>query len=181
MENYNYNNPYGAQMDDGALDWDSVVEETTFEPLKPGVYPFIVSTYTRGRHNASTNLPACPQATVTFIIKAGEQGERKIDHNFFLHKKTQGFLFDFFRAIGSTTADGKVKMDWTKIQGAQGMCEIYTEKYQRRDGGDGFADRIRRFIEPTAPQGFQSAPTAMPGAMPAAAPATPGAWTPGGF
>lgn len=182
MENSNYNQFY-QMPDDGVLDWDSVVEEQVYIPIKPGRYPFVVTSYARGRHNASAKLPACPQATVNIIVRAGgEVGDREMSRDFFLHKKTQGFLFEFFRSIGCATPDGKIQMDWNRVQGAQGWVEIYDRPYKTKDGRDATAADIRRFIDPKemgAAQGYQSQ-TASPTAMPTAAPAT-GGWAPGGF
>lgn len=149
MENSNFNQYNNQAADDGVLDWDSYVEEQVYIPIKPGNYPFVVTSYARGRHNASEKLPACPQATVNIVVRAGgDVGDRNMSRDFFLHKKTQGFLFDFFRSIGCVTADGRVQMDWNRVQGAQGWVEIYDRAYTTKDGRKGSTPDIRRFIDP---------------------------------
>lgn len=167
MDNSNYYNNQPQMMDDGALDWDSAVEEQAFVPLKPGKYPFIVTSYERGRYNGGQKMGPCPKATINFTVRAGgEVGDRQMSKDLFLHKKTQGFLFDFFRSIGSVAANGQILMDWNRVQGAQGYVEIYDRTYTKKDGTPGTAADVKRFIDPAE----LKAPTT-----------TNQGWTPGGF
>lgn len=155
-----------------ALDWDAEVQESEFTLLPAGQYPFTVVNYERTRHNASANLPACAQAILHIEVDGGQLGKRKIDHNLFLHSKTQGFLNDFFRSIGCQAQDGKVRMDWNRVPGARGLCEIYVDKYTKRDGSQGESNKIKKFIKTVQP---------MPGTMAAQAPTAPQGWNPGAF
>lgn len=178
MENRNYN-----ANEDRALDWDELVDQgQEFTVLPAGVYPFRVETWARARHATSEKLPACPQAILTIVIDGGQNGTRKIEHNLFLHTKTQGFLNQFFTAIGCPEENGKVRMDWNRVTGATGRCEIYVDKYQKRDGSQGESNKIKKFLKPA--QGIAAtAPTAPQQTLPfdLPAPQAPQGYTPGAF
>lgn len=176
--NNNQNNNDGYE-----LDWDSEVEASEFTLLPAGVYPFRVINYERARHNASANLPACAQAIVHVEVDGGQAGKRKIDHNLFLHSKTQGFLNEFFKAIGCQDVNGKIKMDWNRVAGATGRCEIYIDKYTNRNGEQRESNKIKKFILPA--QGVAgTAPTVPQQSWTQPAPQTPQepqGWAPGAF
>ena len=162
-----------ANQNDGfELDWDSEVEATEFTLLPAGSYPFTVLSYERARHNASANLPACAQAILHIEVDGGQLGKRKIDHNLYLHSKTQGFLNEFFRSIGCTGEGNKVKMDWSKVPGARGVCEVFVDKYTKRNGQPGESNKIKKFVSTVQP---------LPGTIAATAPTAPQGWNPGAF
>lgn len=164
MENTNYN-----AAEDRALDWDDVVDQgQEFTVLPAGIYPFRVETWARARHAGSEKLPPCNKAIITLEIDGGQLGKRKIEHNLFLHTKTQGFLNQFFASIGCPTEGGKVRMDWNKVPGATGRVEIYVDKYTKKDGTPGESNKVKKFIKP-ATGAAASAPTA------------PQGWNPGAF
>ena len=174
MENQYINNPALQQpipeqpIDNGALDWNSEVEEKEFQLLPIGSYTFQVVGFERGRYPGGAKMGPCPQATVTFAIDGGQDyGRRELKNNFYLHKSCQGFLFSFFRSIGCGGADGRVVMDWTKVMGAKGTCTVGTKTYNEKNYNE-----IKTFLAPQVPTGTPWGGTA--------APATPN-WSNGGF
>ena len=81
--------------------WDDVITEdaTEFPLLPEGDYDFEVESYERARHPGSDKLPPCNKAIVKIRIEEAA-GTVYINHNLFLHSKTEGMLSAFFAAIG---------------------------------------------------------------------------------
>ena len=135
-----------------ALDWNEAVEEKAYEPLKAGIYRFQVTGFMRKRHEGSENLSPCPMAELNVEIDGGAEGKRTIKHNLFLHTKTQNFLAQFFMSIGMPKgSDDKVIMDWSKVPGSKGSCELYVDEFTTRSGNVVKTNKIKKFISPTAP------------------------------
>ena len=83
------------------LGWDDEIEKdgSDYVLLPEGDYDFTVESFERGRHNGSEKLPPCNKAMLKLRIDATE-GTALINHNLFLHTKTEGMLSAFFTAIG---------------------------------------------------------------------------------
>ncbi|MDD6484779.1 MAG: DUF669 domain-containing protein [Clostridiales bacterium] len=148
--------------------WDDYIENDSqgFVLLPEGDYDFVVTKFERSRHNGSAKLPPCNKAVLTLEIKSDE-GTVYINHNLFLHSKTEGMLCAFFTAIGARKKGEKLKMDWSKVTGAKGRCRVGIHEYTKKDGTIGKINDIKYFHEP--PEKAQE-------------PAKPyGAYTPGNF
>ena len=123
--------------------WDSIIEhENDFVVLKPGVYDFTITKFERGYYNGSDKLPACNKAILTVNIKATE-GEANIKHNLFVSRKTEGLLCQFFLSIGQKEHDKPLRMDWNKVVGSTGKCEVGVRQYNGNDYNE-----IKKFLEP---------------------------------
>ncbi len=72
------------------LGWDDEIEKDSgeFILLPEGDYDFTVESFERGRHGGSEKLPACNKAILRLRIDTGE-GSALINHNLFLHTKTE--------------------------------------------------------------------------------------------
>lgn len=146
------------------LGWDdSIQNENEFVLLPEGDYPFRVVKFDRGRHGGSEKLPACNKAILSIEIKAPE-GSVAIQHNLFLHTKTEGMLSAFFCAIGQKKHGEKMTMNWNQVVGAMGRCTVSQDTWKGKDGAEMKSNRIKKFLEYEAPQGVQTAftPTAEP-------------------
>ena len=141
------NNPFVERE----LDWDDSIEKEggDFLVLPGGDYDFLVKTYERGRHPGSDKLPPCNKATLVIEIE-GKNGEGTItlDHNLFLHTKTEGFLCAFFTSIGQRQHGERVTMNWSAVPGSRGRCKLGVRTFKSRSGEDLSANEILKFYEP---------------------------------
>ena len=83
------------------LGWDDEIEKDSgeFILLPEGDYDFTVESFERSRHGGSEKLPACNKAILRLRIDT-EEGSALINHNLFLHTKTEGMISAFFTSIG---------------------------------------------------------------------------------
>ncbi len=137
------------------LDWDENIENDSsgFVLLMEGDYPFTVQKFDRGRHKGSEKLPPCNKAVLT--IEVGDKGSATttLQHNLFLHTKTEGLLCAFFTAIGLRKHGEQMTMNWGAVVGASGMCTVEVHEYTGNDGKLHQSNRITKFLDPTdAPQ-----------------------------
>ena len=154
------------------LDWDSEISrDSEFVLLPEGEYDFVVMKFERARHNGSAKLPACPKAIITLEVTDGKN-KATIEHNLFLHQKTEGMLCEFFTAIGQRKHGETLKMNWTAVMGAKGRCKVYVDKWQGKDGQPKESNKVRKFITPKATTTNATTTTTAPAA---------GGWNPGQF
>lgn len=124
-----YNNNY-----DRELGWDDPIQAdaTEYILLPDGDYIFTVEKFERERHTPNPQnpgkLPACNKAVIHLIIESSE-GVAKLRHNLFLHSSVEGMLSAFFASIGQKKRGEQLKMDWTKVTGAKGVCRVGTKVY----------------------------------------------------
>ena len=131
------------------LSWEDVIEnDSSFTLLEEGEYDFTVVGFERARFAGSAKLPPCPQANLKLQIVAPNGSTVTIDHALFLHTKTEGFLCAFFTSIGQRKHGEKLQMNWGKVIGSCGRCEVYIDKWTGRDGAEMKSNKIRKFIEP---------------------------------
>lgn len=129
------------------LSWDDEIEESgpDFTLLPAGDYNFEVTKFERSRHNGSANLPACNMALLTLKIDGGEHGSTTVIHRLFLHSKTEGFLSNFFEAIGQKEEGQRVKMNWPAVFGAKGRCTLEVNTYMK-DGEERKNNQVKTFL-----------------------------------
>ena len=144
---------------DREYDWGDVIENDgpSYTLLPEGEYPFEVVSFERKRFAGSAKLPPCNQAELTLSIDGGALGRTTVYHSLFLHTKTEGLLCAFFTAIGQRKRGEKLAMDWRKVIGAKGRCQLIIDKWTGRDGQERESNRVKAFVEPA------------PGAQPKAA------------
>ena len=123
------------------LGWDDeITKDSDFIVLPEGEYDFAVETFERARHPGSEKLPACNKAIVKLRIEAA-QGVAYINHNLFLHTKTEGMLSAFFSAIGQKKKGEPLKMNWSAVPGSVGKAKIGIQKYK-----DNEYNEVKRFL-----------------------------------
>lgn len=128
------------------LGWDDEIEKdgSDFILLPEGDYDFAVESFERGRHNGSEKLPACNKAILKLRIDTPD-GTALINHNLFLHTKTEGMISAFFTSIGQKKKGEKVKMNWNAVIGAKGRCKVSIHEWTGTDGEKHQGNNIKRF------------------------------------
>lgn len=138
------------------LGWDDEVEEgSPFVLLPEGNYPFTITNLEKGIYEKpagrESKVPAnCPKATVTleFISPTGET--TTLTENFFLYKKMQWKINQFFTSIGAPkNPEGKVRMNWGSVLGAKGTASLIVNEYTDKNNNKAQNNRIKDFLEPT--------------------------------
>ena len=129
------------------LGWDDEIEESgpSFALLPAGDYNFTVTKFERGRHQGSEKLPACNMAILTLEIDGGEHGSTIVTNRLFLHSKTEGFLSNFFEAIGHKNEGERVKMNWNAVHGAKGRCTLEINKFMSK-GEERQNNQVKTFL-----------------------------------
>lgn len=127
---------------DREFGWDDEIQnDSSFVIVPEGDYNFRVINFQRGRHGGSDKLPPCNKAILTIELWNGAN-KTTIDHNIFLHTKTEGLLCEFFTAIGQRKHGEKLRMNWDRVIGSTGTCKVGIRKYNGSDYND-----IKKFYE----------------------------------
>lgn len=136
-----------GNMMDREFDWDDEIEKDAgeFVLLPAGEYDFKVISFERGRHSGSEKLPPCNKAIVKIQIDSNI-GSAYIEHQLFLHTKTEGLLSAFFSSIGLKQKGEKLRMNWNLVPGSTGRCKVIVNDWTDRDGNKRQSNRIDRFI-----------------------------------
>lgn len=130
------------------IGWEETIEnDSSFTLLPEGDYRFVVTKFERGRHNGSDKLPPCNKAVLTLQVSNGQQSTL-IEHQLFLHTKTEGMLCEFFTAIGQRKHGERLAPRWNEVIGAKGTCKVYINTWKGRDGQDMQSNRIKKFYAP---------------------------------
>jgi len=139
------------------LGWDDQIEKDglDFVTLPEGDYDFECISFERGRFAGSDKLPPCNKATV--VIKCeGKEGISTINHQLFLHTKTEGLLCSFFTSIGQRKHGERVTMNWQQVVGSKGRCKLGIKKWTNDKGEEKVFNEIKKFYEPeTQPTMFK--------------------------
>ena len=133
------------------LDWDDEItkDSSEFSLLPPGKYPFTVKSWSRGQHNGSAKLPPCKMCELEIIVRDPKTAEETlIKHRLYLHSKTEGLLSQFFVSIGLKKHGETLKMQWNKVTGATGYCNVYIDTWKGTDGEDRRSNKIKSFCDP---------------------------------
>lgn len=131
---------------DRELGWDDEIEKdgSDFILLPEGDYDFKVESFERGRHNGSEKLPPCNKAILKIRIDT-DNGTALINHNLFLHNRTESMLSAFFMSIGQKKKGEKVKMNWNAVIGAKGRCKVKIREWTGTDGEKHKSNDIAKF------------------------------------
>lgn len=148
------------------LGWDDEVEEgSPFVLLPEGEYHFVITNLEKGIYekpaNRESKIPAnAPKATVTIEIQSPTGETTTLTENFYLYKKMQWKINQFFTSIGAPkNAEGKVKMNWGIVLGARGKAKLIVNTYKdSKTGEEKQNNRIDSFLEPeTSTPNYQNA------------------------
>lgn len=127
------------------LQWDDVIEKDSsdYVLLPEGDYNFTVESFDRGRHSGSDKMPPCNKAVLKLRIE-GPNGPAYINHNLFLHTKTEGLLSTFFACIGQKKKGEPLRMNWNQVPGSTGKAKVRIYKYTK-DGEERQINEIKKF------------------------------------
>lgn len=148
------------------LGWEDPIENDgpDFTILPEGDYDFEVLSFERGRHAGSEKLPACNKAVLRIKL-TGPEGTTTLDHNLFLHTKTEGILCAFFNSIGQRKHGERMTMNWGKVVGSKGRCKVVIDTWiGNKDGREMKNNKIQKFYD-YEPQQQAQPPTFTPGAF----------------
>lgn len=135
----------GQSQDDHELGWDDVITKDAkeFVLLPKGNYEYTVASFERSRFNGSEKMSACNMAILKVRINTNlsEEGYIELEHRLFLHTKTEHKISEFFTSIGQKKKNEPLRMDWNKVIGARGTCEVGTKEYNGKTYNE-----IKRFL-----------------------------------
>lgn len=138
------------------LGWNDEISNDgeEFVLIEPGEYAFQVKTFERGRYKGGEKIPACNMATLSILIFDSEGKVIGLinKHNLILHTKCEFFVSAFFRSIGQRKHGETLKMDWTKVVGSRGRCEVATKRLPstKTPGEERTFNEIKKFLDPPA-------------------------------
>lgn len=133
------------------LGWDDEITKDGggFVLLPEGKYPFTVEKFERGRHAGSAKLPPCNKAVLTIRISDPTSGlDTTVEHNLFLHSRTEGLLSQFFVAVGMKKPGEPTRMNFPGTIGRSGQCMVGVRSWTGNDGREHQANQIQKFLDP---------------------------------
>lgn len=160
---------FGAEYEEIGYEGTIENEDGGFTLLPDGDYDFTVNKVTRSRYEGSDKMPSCNAVSVELSVW-GAQDRATITERFFLVKKFEWKLSQFFLSIGLKKHGEQLVMRWN-IEGYKGKCKVYIDNYKRDDGSKGQSNKIKKFyaydenvqtISSTAPSPQQTAYQAPP-------------------
>lgn len=133
------------------LGWDDEISREGGELLllPEGDYNFVVESYERARHPGSDKLPACNKAILHLRVTAPE-GEIHLEHNLFLHQRTEGFLSEFFTSIGLKKPGEPLRMNWNQVPGCTGRLKLGVHTWRTKDGEERKSNQVKKFYPKAA-------------------------------
>lgn len=128
------------------IGFDDVIEEEDggFTLLPAGAYEFAITKITRGRYNGSDKVPACGEVNIEMKVGNEAAGTTTITERFFMLRKFEWKLSQFFLSIGLKKHGEPLKIRWN-IEGMKGKCEVYVDSYTKKDGSTGQSNKIKKF------------------------------------
>lgn len=128
-----------TDIQERALSWDDEIsQESEFILLDPGAYDFEVTGLDKTYFSGSDKMQACPQAKLELTID-----KAKIYTNLFLNTKSEWKLSEFFISIGLKKKGEPLKMQWNKVLGAKGKCEVGHREWDGKTYNE-----VSKFLEP---------------------------------
>lgn len=135
-------------MSERTFGWDDTIKnDSTFELLPEGDYNFTVIAFERAWHDGSAKLDPCNKAVLKIEVSNGDRSAT-IEHNLYLHSKTEGLICAFFTAVGMRTHGQPFKMDFQGSVGKKGRCKVGIRKWIGNNGQTIESNQIMRFYEP---------------------------------
>ena len=134
-----------------------------FKPMKPGIYPAVISRFEQGEHPGSAKIPRCPKAMLTLKVDTGE-GVQEVRTTLLVHPKMEWKLSEFFRSIGRKKHGEPFRMDWSNLLGQRLLVRIGTRSYIGSDGEEHVTNNVERFVD-YDPEAFPKDPDWMKDAL----------------
>ena len=157
---------FGAEYEEIGYEGTIENEDGGFVLLPDGDYDFTVDKVTRSRYEGSAKMPSCNTVSVELSVWGAGGDRATITERFFLVKKFEWKLSQFFLSIGLKKHGEQLVMRWN-IEGYKGKCKVYIDNYKKQDGSDGQSNKIKKFyaydenvqtVSSTAPQQYQASP-----------------------
>jgi hypothetical protein len=133
---------------DRELDWDDEIgnDGEDFILLPEGEYDFIVSDLERGRFPGGATVGSCNKVHLNLTISS-ESGKCNVKEDLLLHSRTEWKVCSFFVSIGQRVKGEKLKMNWSKVTGSKGRCQIGIREYTK-DGKIHQINSLNKFLPP---------------------------------
>lgn len=128
------------------LDFEGEISEESsgFTLLPEGDYDFTVNKVSRTRYSGGDNLPACNEVDVEISVW-GANGQYTLQKvRFFLVKKFEWKLSQFFLCLGIKKHNEPLRMRWN-IEGMNGKCKLEVRSYIKKDGRHGQSNEVKYF------------------------------------
>ena len=136
---------------DKPMNWDDTIEHDSadFVLLPEGEYNFEVKSFRRETFSGSAKMGACPMAVLDLEVFNADIS-RRMDHNLYLNKKTEGLLCEFFRAIGQRKHGEPLRMNWGNVPGSKGRCKVIQKELEstKKPGEKFLVNNIKKFLDP---------------------------------
>jgi hypothetical protein len=131
------------------LDWDSPIEDDGSESklIEPGRYPFKITNLDKTISTGAKTAGA-PMAVITVRVEHEDGEYIDIKEKIVLVKTLEWKLCQLFTAIGQRQKGEKLQPRWNAVIGSRGHCDVIIEDYKKRDGTDGKAVKIARYVDP---------------------------------
>ena len=124
------------------LGWDDEITTDGFPMIPDGDYEFTVVNFERDRFAGNEKTPACNKANITIRIKHQSE-DVDIKHSFFMLKKNEWQLSQFFCCIGQKKHGEPLRMNWNAVIGSKGRCKIGKRTYNGNEYNE-----VKKFLEP---------------------------------
>lgn len=128
------------------LDFEGEISEESsgFTLLQEGDYDFTVNKVSRTRYSGGDNIPACNEVDVEISVW-GANGQHTLQKvRFFLVKKFEWKLSQFFLCLGIKKHNEPLRMRWN-IEGMNGKCKLEVRDYTTKDGRHGQSNEVKYF------------------------------------
>lgn len=128
------------------LDFEGEISEESsgFTLLPEGDYDFTVNKVSRTRYSGGDNIPACNEVDVELSVW-GANGQHTLQKvRFFLMKKFEWKLSQFFLCLGIKKHKEPLRMRWN-IEGMNGKCKLEVRDYTSKNGRSGQINEVKYF------------------------------------
>lgn len=142
------------------MGWEDEIEnDGQFEVLPEGDYRFRVEKFERARHPGSAKIPACNKAILSLSVSSSE-ASGSVQTSLFLYEKQEWKLCQFFTAIGARKHGERMRMNWSAVPGASGVCHVGVRKWTGNDGKERDGNEVTEFYDPEKAPKVDPAPAA---------------------
>lgn len=133
-----------------ALDWDSEINNDgeEFILIPDGEYTFTVKEVSRKDYPGSNKIPACKKIEIKMEITS-PVGTATVKDDLILWSTMEWKMAAFFVSLGMREKGQKgFRPDWNAVIGRSGLCKTNIREYTKKDGSQGQANNIDRFLPP---------------------------------
>lgn len=129
-------------MSNENFDWNATIENDSAEwtILEPGIYPFRVVDLEKSYSKAGN-----PMAILTLQVGAADT---QLKDYLVLSRTAEWKLCAFFRALGLKKHGEPFAMDWDKVPGKKGKCEIMVSTFTKQDGSQAKNNKVKQYLDP---------------------------------